>query len=69
MYDTADIRKGLKIELDGAHAWMVGGEGRGVPTILEMANHTRLDCVLSSAGMMQVQWNLLRSCTNARTLP
>jgi len=42
-----------EVEFDGAHAWMVGGEGRGVPTIIEMANHTRLDCVLSSAGMMR----------------
>jgi putative acyl-CoA dehydrogenase len=31
---------------------MVGEEGRGVPTIIEMVNHTRLDCIIgSSAGM------------------
>jgi putative acyl-CoA dehydrogenase len=42
-----------EIELDRAHAWMVAGEGRGVPTIIEMANHTRLDCVVSSAGIMR----------------
>jgi putative acyl-CoA dehydrogenase len=29
---------------------MVGEEGRGVPTIIEMANHTRLDCVIGSAA-------------------
>jgi putative acyl-CoA dehydrogenase len=28
---------------------MVGEEGRGVPTIIEMVNHTRLDCVLGAA--------------------
>ena len=28
---------------------MVGEEGRGVPTIIEMVNHTRLDCVLGGA--------------------
>jgi putative acyl-CoA dehydrogenase len=42
-----------EVEFDRAHAWMVGGEGRGVPTIIEMANHTRLDCVLSSTAMMR----------------
>ena len=43
-----------EIELHGAVARMVGEEGRGVPTIIEMVNHTRLDCVLgSAAGMRQ----------------
>jgi putative acyl-CoA dehydrogenase len=32
---------------------MVGDEGRGIPTIIEMANHTRLDCVIGSAGLMR----------------
>ena len=41
-----------EVEFDGAVAWVVGEEGRGVPTIIEMVNHTRLDCVLgSTAGM------------------
>jgi len=42
-----------EIEFRGAWARMVGEEGRGVPTILEMVNHTRLDCVLGVAGMMR----------------
>jgi putative acyl-CoA dehydrogenase len=42
-----------EIELDGAWARMVGEEGRGVPTIIEMVNHTRLDCVLGSAGLIR----------------
>jgi putative acyl-CoA dehydrogenase len=42
-----------EVEFERARAWMVGAEGRGVPTIIEMANHTRLDCVLSSTGMMR----------------
>jgi putative acyl-CoA dehydrogenase len=42
-----------EIELDGAWARMVGEEGRGVPTIIEMANHTRLDCVIGSTGLMR----------------
>lgn len=41
-----------EIEYDHAVGWLVGDEGRGVRTIVEMVNQTRLDCVLgSSAGM------------------
>jgi putative acyl-CoA dehydrogenase len=41
-----------EIEFRGAWAQLVGEPGRGVPTIIEMVNHTRLDCVIgSSAGM------------------
>jgi putative acyl-CoA dehydrogenase len=32
---------------------MIGDEGRGVPTIIEMANFTRLDCVIGSAALMR----------------
>ena len=32
---------------------MVGEEGRGVPTIIEMVNHTRLDCTLGAASGMR----------------
>ncbi len=42
-----------EVEFDGALAWRVGEEGRGVPTIIEMVNHTRLDCVLGSAANMR----------------
>jgi putative acyl-CoA dehydrogenase len=31
----------------------VGEEGRGVPTIIDMVNHTRLDCVLGSTGLIR----------------
>ena len=41
-----------EVEFAGAWARMVGEEGRGVRTIIEMVNHTRLDCTLgSTAGM------------------
>jgi putative acyl-CoA dehydrogenase len=42
-----------EIELRGAWARMVGEPGRGVPTIIEMVNHTRLDCVIGAAGGMR----------------
>jgi putative acyl-CoA dehydrogenase len=43
-----------EIEYDGALGWLVGEEGRGVPTIIEMVNMTRLDCVIGSATGMRV---------------
>lgn len=43
-----------EIELDGTAAWLVGDEGRGVATIVQMVTRTRLDCVIgSAAGMRQ----------------
>ena len=42
-----------EVEFDGAWSRLVGEEGRGVQTILEMVNHTRLDCVIGSSGMMR----------------
>ncbi len=42
-----------EVEFDRALAWPVGEPGRGVTTILEMVQHTRLDCVLGTAGMMR----------------
>lgn len=42
-----------EIEYAGTWARMVGEEGRGVPTIIEMVQHTRLDCVVSPAAMMR----------------
>lgn len=43
-----------EVEFDGTWAVRVGEPGRGVPTIIEMVNHTRLDCVLgTTAGMRQ----------------
>jgi putative acyl-CoA dehydrogenase len=42
-----------EIELERAPARLVGEEGRGVRTIIEMVNHTRLDCVLGTAALMR----------------
>jgi putative acyl-CoA dehydrogenase len=43
-----------EVEYDDAVAWRVGEEGRGVRTIIEMVNMTRLDCVIgAAAGMRQ----------------
>jgi putative acyl-CoA dehydrogenase len=42
-----------EVEFAGAFGWPVGAPGRGISTILEMGSHTRLDCVLGSAGIMR----------------
>jgi putative acyl-CoA dehydrogenase len=42
-----------EIEYDGAVGWLIGEEGRGVRTIIDMVNITRLDCVLGSASGMR----------------
>jgi putative acyl-CoA dehydrogenase len=42
-----------EIELDGAGAWLVGEEGRGVRTIIDMVAHTRLDCVLGATATVR----------------
>ncbi|HEX4620205.1 MAG TPA: isovaleryl-CoA dehydrogenase [Myxococcaceae bacterium] len=42
-----------EVEYDAAWARMVGEDGRGVKTIIEMVGHTRLDCVMGSAALMR----------------
>jgi putative acyl-CoA dehydrogenase len=51
-------------ELRGALAWMVGNEGRGVRTIIEMVSMTRFDCMIgSSAGMRMAASQALHHCS------
>ena len=42
-----------EVEYDGAVAWLVGEEGRGVATIIDMVVATRLDCVIAAAAGMR----------------
>lgn len=42
-----------EVEFDGAYAQLVGEEGRGIPTIIEMGNHTRLECSIGSSSLMR----------------
>ncbi len=42
-----------EVEFDGTTGWLVGQEGRGVPTIIEMVTMTRLDCVIGSAAIQR----------------
>jgi putative acyl-CoA dehydrogenase len=43
-----------EVEFDRAFAQRVGEEGRGVRTIIEMVQLTRLDCAIASAGLMRM---------------
>jgi putative acyl-CoA dehydrogenase len=57
-----------EVEFRAAWARLVGEEGRGVQTILEMVNHTRLDCVIgSAAGMRQGTARALHYAAHRRT--
>jgi putative acyl-CoA dehydrogenase len=50
-------------ELRGALAWMVGEEGRGVRTIIDMVSLTRFDCMMgSAAGMRMALSQALHHC-------
>jgi putative acyl-CoA dehydrogenase len=42
-----------EVEFCDATGWMIGPPGRGIPTILDMASHTRLDSVLGSTAIMR----------------
>ena len=43
-----------EVEFAKAFAWRIGEEGRGVQTIIEMVQLTRLDCISASAGLMRM---------------
>jgi putative acyl-CoA dehydrogenase len=42
-----------EIEYHGAEAVLIGEEGRGIPTLIDMVHHTRLDCAVAPAAFMQ----------------
>src|SRR5882757_3874429 len=42
-----------EVEFQNAWATLIGEEGRGIATIMEMVNHTRLDCAVGSAAQMR----------------
>ena len=53
-----------EIELRGALGWLLGEEGRGVRTIVEMVSLTRFDCMIgSAAGMRMAASQALHHCS------
>ena len=53
-----------EVEFRGAAARLIGEEGRGVPAIIRMVNHTRLDCLLGS--MTSLRRGTLEAIHHAR---
>ncbi len=53
--DKLGNRSNASSEVEFVDAWghLIGEDGRGIPTILEMGTYTRLDCVTGTAGMMR----------------
>jgi putative acyl-CoA dehydrogenase len=62
-----------EVELAGVFGRLVGEEGRGIRTIIEMVNHTRLDCVLGATavirqGLAQATWHATHRSAFGRLL-
>jgi putative acyl-CoA dehydrogenase len=53
-----------EVEFQGVRGRLLGGEGRGIQTIIRMVNHTRLDCLIGSAASMR--WGLAQAVHHAR---
>src|SRR5215203_3247089 len=53
-----------EVEFERVRGRLVGDEGRGIPTIIRMVNHTRLDCLLGSAASMR--WGVAQAVHHAR---
>ncbi len=57
-----------EVEFAEAEGLMVGGTGRGIANIMTMANYTRLDCALGSAGLMRQALSRALHHTHHRTV-
>ncbi len=53
-----------EVEYEGAVGWLVGEEGHGVRTIMEMVSSTRLDAMTGSAAGMR--WGAVQAVHHAR---
>src|SRR6187200_1475433 len=55
----------VEVEFDRAEGLLVGEEGRGIATIIDMVTLTRLDCAVSSAGLMRLALARAIHCEDA----
>ena len=42
-----------EIEFEGAHAWLMGEEGRGINAIIDMVSLSRYECMIGSSSIMR----------------
>ena len=73
--DKLGNKSNASSEVEFDHTWgrLVGEPGRGVPTIIEMVAHTRLDCVIGSAtgmraGVAAATWHTAHRAAFGKTL-
>ncbi|MFC4174813.1 isovaleryl-CoA dehydrogenase [Microvirga sp. GCM10011540] len=57
-----------EVEFEKAFAWRIGEEGRGVRTIINMVQLTRLDCAVASAGLVRMGLSLAHHHATHRTV-
>ena len=55
-----------EVEYNDAWALMIGEEGKGIKTILQMVQNTRLDCIIGAAGSSRRAIQLALNHTNGR---
>ena len=55
-----------EIEFRGAFAWLIGEEGRGVRTIIDMVSLTRFDCMIGSSALMRSALSYALNFTSQR---
>ncbi len=56
-----------EVELRGALGWLIGEEGKGIKTILEMVSLTRFDCMLgSTTGMRAAVSQITHHCAQRK---
>lgn len=56
-----------ELEFEGTHGWLIGEEGRGIPTVMEFMLHTRFGCALIPTGMMRLSLTQAIHHTRNRT--
>ena len=73
--DKLGNKSNASSEVEFDHTWgrLVGEAGRGVPTIIEMVAHTRLDCVIGSAtgmraGVAAATWHTMHRSAFGKVL-
>ncbi len=58
-----------EVEFHGSYGQLIGEPGKGVSTIIQMVNLTRLDCAMGSAGLMRTAlWEAVEHCRHRHVM-